>query len=392
MRVLICGAGIGGLATAAALVRAGVRDVKVFERAPELCEIGAGITLFTNAVKALGAIGARDAVLARAHEVGRMWTKSSDGETLFEHDVAELAQRHGAPSVCVHRTDLQSSLLAALPAGMVETGRTLKTFDATDAAVRATFDDGSHEEGDVLVGADGIRSAVRRALLGVHQPVYAGYTAWRGIAREPDGMREEDVSLFVTGPGTQAGAMRCGVGRVYWFTATNAPAGGSDPPGGARAAALRALAGWKAEGAFARLAEGTDDAAIVRSDICELPHTERWGEGRVTLLGDAAHATTPNLGQGGGMAIEDAVVLAQSLSSGDGGDVAECLRAYEDARRARARFVVDRSHAIGVMLHWENPIAVKVRDFLMATSISKSGYVRLLEALFAFEPPRLDPH
>jgi 2-polyprenyl-6-methoxyphenol hydroxylase-like FAD-dependent oxidoreductase len=384
MRVLVCGAGIGGLAAALALAERGI-EARVFERAPEVREVGAGITLWANAMKACEVLGVRDALVERGHLLGTIWSKSDDGHELQSIDVDVVSARHGGVSVCIHRAELQSTLLGALRPGVVTTGKTAVSFEQGATSVRLRFADGSSEEGDVLVGADGIRSAIRGQLFPSIQPKYAGYTAWRGIVREPAGKRDEDVMCGFMGPGSQAAIFRCGKGRLYWFVTQNVPAGGVDPPGGARRAALDAIASWKQREPLASIVEATDDAAIVRGDIGELPELERWGEGRVTLLGDAAHATTPNLGQGGCMAIEDATVLADSLARAS--DPAAGLRDYEARRRERTRFVVERSHSVGAVLQWKNPVAVVIREAIMSSAMGRKSYESMLDVLLAWNPP-----
>ncbi len=153
--------------------------------------------------------------------------------------------------------------------------------------------------------------------------------------------------------------MGLGDGRFYWFAPANAPAGGRDEPGRVKAFLLERHFGSWAD-PIPRLIEATPEKAIFRNDIVDRPPTDRWGEGPVTLLGDAVHPMTPNMGQGACQAIEDAVVLAHCL--GSAGDLASGLRRYEDARRERTRWIVETAWRLGRMGHWENALACWFRN------------------------------
>jgi 2-polyprenyl-6-methoxyphenol hydroxylase-like FAD-dependent oxidoreductase len=388
MKAIVCGGGIGGLAAAIALRRVGV-EVEVYERAAEIREIGAGITMWANAVKGLRALGVADAVLEAGDPLRHVVTTDPDGEILNQSDLDEVSEKHGAPSVCVPRGALQTALYHALPHEIVHTGREIVRVEQDARSVRATFADGASVAGDFLIAADGVHSAVRASMLPGVQPRYAGYTSWRGIVPDDRGAGLEGrlTGRFGVGSGVQTAILRCGHGRLYWFVTANTPGGGRDPAGGHRAAALTTFASWKEAGHFRAVLERTPEEAIVRADIHELPHLERWTHGRVTLLGDAAHATTPNLGQGGGMAIEDAVVLADVLRGAR--DPVPALAAYEATRRERTRFIVDQSHTLGWILQLQNPLAVGLRDFLMKTRMSQKQSLDLFHKLFEWEPPEL---
>jgi 2-polyprenyl-6-methoxyphenol hydroxylase-like FAD-dependent oxidoreductase len=231
---------------------------------------------------------------------------------------------------------------------------------------------------------------VRAQLLGASTPRYSGVTCWRGVAtvdhpRLPDGQ-----GLFTLARGAQSGLHRCGQGRVYWFVAVNAEEGGHDAPGGHKAAVLEVVRGWKTP--VPDIIEATDEAKIIRNDIADRAPSDRWGDRRVTLLGDAIHSTTPNLGQGACMAIEDGVVLAQALKGAlgpDGEGVEAGLRAYEDSRRERTRFVTHTSHRLGFLFHLENSVLVKIRNWLMQREFSRKQGLETFEKLLLWQPPEL---
>ena len=355
-RILIAGAGIGGLAAGCALVRAGF-DVVLTERAPELRPVGAGLTVQANAVLALDRLGLGAAVRAAGMAMGRSEIRRSDGAVLASTTLHRLEPVLGAPSVALHRARLQQVLLGGLGADRVRLGAEAQGFEASETGVALLLGDGSRIEGAALVGADGLHSRIRTALHGPSEPVYAGYTSWRGVAhlgsQLPAGHAAE-----MWGRGRRFGYVGIGFGEVYWFAVEDAPAGGQDAPGRARESLLERF------GDFAEpvrpLLDATSEEAIVRTDICDRPPLPAWGSGRVTLLGDAAHPMTPNLGQGGCQAIEDAVVLGECLAAAP--DVASGLRSYEAKRAPRAAWFMAQSRRVGRVAQARGRLACAARN------------------------------
>ncbi len=359
-RVIVTGGGIGGLTAAISLRRAGF-EVAVFERAAALEAVGAGLLLAANAVKALGKLGLSDALRGIGVPAAAGSIFSWRGEVLFELDASDLSKRVGADTSAVHRADLQEILLREVgeAGGAVRTGKELVGFEQAGDGVRAFFADGTEERGAVLVGADGLRSRVRACLFGDARPRYAGYTAWRGVVAPERELIPVGGGFESWGRGRRFGCAHVGGGRVYWFATGNAPEGGDDGPEGSRTALLGAFRGW--HGPVEALIRATDEDAILRTDIYDRdPLGKTWGEGRVTLLGDAAHPMTPNLGQGACQAIEDAVVLARCLhESGEAGDA---LRRYEALRADRTADIIRRSRRVGRVGQLENPFLCWLRD------------------------------
>ena len=378
-KAIIAGGGIGGLTAAVALRRAGA-EVAVFERAPELEEIGAGITLWANATRPLKRLGVYDEVRSSgAVEIGgelRSW----GGEMILEIPADALRSRFGEVNLAVHRADLQGALLAALPEGTVRLGRELVGFSQNGREVVARFADGRQERGDLLVGADGIHSSVRAQLFGRRPPRYAGYTAWRGVADAGEGGLPEGVGLNLWGRGSEFGLVGIGRGRFYWFATKNAPEGEAESAAGRRREVLYLLAGWYQPARAA--VEATADSKILRNDIYDREPLRDWGVGRVTLLGDAAHPMTPNLGQGACQAIEDALVLARCLDGG--GEVPASLRLYEGRRVRRTAGIVRRSRLVGRLVQLESPLLCRLRD-AVARGTSASAQLRQYEEIARYE-------
>jgi 2-polyprenyl-6-methoxyphenol hydroxylase-like FAD-dependent oxidoreductase len=191
------------------------------------------------------------------------------------------------------------------------------------------------------------------------------------------------LGQFAVGRGTQIGIFHCGPGRIYWFATQNGPAHSSEPPEGRKHEALAAFRGWFP--LIPAVIESTPEAAILRGDICDRPPAWPWGAGRVTLLGDAIHPTTPNLGQGACQALEDAVQLAASL--GRARDPLDGLRDYEQRRRARTAWVTKQSWSLGKVLQWQHPLAVWLRDRASRTRLGQRAAWRLFETLLSDDSP-----
>ncbi|RKH90968.1 FAD-dependent oxidoreductase [Corallococcus sp. AB045] len=357
--VLIAGAGIGGLTLACALQRAGLRAT-VFERAEALRPVGAGIIVQMNAAVALRRIGLCDAVVAEGERAEQTLILDSTGARITAVDVRSLQDELAIPMVAVHRARLQAVLRAhAGPEEAVRLGVSVTGFEDDGARVTVTLSTGETVTGDVLVGADGLRSAVRTGLLGAQPTRYSGYTSWRGVCPGA-GLVEAGQVSETWGPGARFGIVPIGHGEVYWFATLNAPAGAEDAPGQTLSVLQERFAGWHAP--IGKLLAATPPERVLRTDIHDRPPVRHWSRGRVTLLGDAAHPMTPNLGQGGCQAIEDGVVLGECLAAL--GSVEDALRAYESRRVKRANALVVRSHQVGRVAQWENGAARFVRDAL----------------------------
>lgn len=347
-RVIIVGGGIGGLSVAIALRRGGHEPV-VLERAPRLEAVGAGITLFANAMNALARLGVAEAISAAGCPASRSAILTSDGRelTTLSPDLLQGA-------VAIHRADLQDALLGA--AGEVRLGAEVTSVDQDADGVVVHAADGSQERGDLLIGADGMWSLVR-ASIAPARPRYAGYTAWRGIS--PVSINAGRLSES-WGAGERFGLVDIG-SRTYWFATANVPEGEADDPSQRKAQLVRRFTGWHPP--IETVLEATPDGAILRNDVYFLDPLRRWSEGRLVLLGDAAHATTPGVGQGAAMAIEDALVLAEQLTASD--DLAAGLARYESIRRPRTELVLKLSRRADSAAQLASPIGRRLRNLVV---------------------------
>lgn len=337
----IVGGGIGGMTAAIALRRAG-HEVVVFEQASRFGRVGADINLTPNAVRALDGIGVGAAL--REHgarpsaRVSRTWDTGEETSRLPMSDEAEV--KYGAPQLTLHRADLLAALEAALPGDCVRLGRRVASVEPDGDEVRVVFADGSAEVVSVLVGADGIHSAVRAALFGAETPRFTGVVAYRAVVPRA---RLDHLGLDLPGldqftkwwgpnPSSQIVTFPIGAGRDVFIFATTPQESWREEswtlPGSVEE--LRAeYAGYHPE---ARALLAACDS-VLKTALYERDPLPAWSRGRVTLLGDACHPMLPFMAQGAGQAVEDAVVLARCLSGGEA--VPAALRRYEGLRKAR---------------------------------------------------------
>lgn len=356
MKAIIAGGGIGGLTAALALTRVGV-EAEVFERAAELREVGAGIALAENALQVLDLLGLGAAVRAEGFAGIPGLLRTPSGRTLAEvKPDATSAGITGA--VVIHRSELLALLAGQVGLGRIHTGFELEGFEQAADGVTVRFGNGEAVKGDVLIGADGVRSRVSAQLFGTRKIRYAGYSAWRAVtefaAAEKWGIGE------TWGRGCRFGIAPMSRGRVYWYATRNCPEGGQATAKD-RESLLRLFNGWHEP--VEDVIRATPAEAILRNDLGDMDPLTHWTQGRVCLLGDAAHPMTPNLGQGACQAIEDAVVLAVCLKSAS--TVNEGLAAYQRRRIPRTREIVLGSRRVGQLGQWENGLLCRVRDTLM---------------------------
>ena len=338
-KIGINGAGIGGLAAAIALRKLG-QDVVVFEQAARFARVGADINLTPNAVRALDGLGVGEALRETAarptHRISRAWNTGEETSRLAMSDEAEI--RYGAPQLTMHRGDLMTALERALPAECVRLGKKAAGIERHEAGATLRFADGTQEDVDVLIGADGIHSAVRTSLFGPEHPVFTGVVAYRAVVPAERLASVPNLQAFTKWWGPEATSQivtfPLNRGREIFVFATVAQEAWRNEswttPG--RVEDVReAYAGFHAEARA--LLDACDDVLI--SALYVRDPLPAWSAGTVTLLGDACHPMMPFMAQGAGMAIEDGVVLARCLAEADGKDIPAALARYQAARHER---------------------------------------------------------
>ncbi len=355
LRVAVVGAGIGGLAVASGLQRAGA-EVIVLEQAARFLPRGSGLTLFSNGFAALRSLGLEERVreiVADGPPSVPYGSRSADGTRLAVFSPTTVADLR-----VVDRTDLHRALLRDLAPDTVRPGIRVEGLS------RETLDlgpSGLLEDWHVLVGADGIRSRVRGSHAGDPGAAYCGYGAWRGITDAPVALPDGGETL---GRGQRFGYVPLRDGRVYWFAVR--PAADDDLPEPGEL--LERYGDW--HDPIPALLAATDPERIGYQPIERLAHPLRtYSRGPATLVGDAAHAMPPTLGQGANLALEDAAVLVSLLRpiarDHDPRDIPTKLAAYDKARRPRTQSIARQAHLLGAALQWPTPLFVRGRDLAM---------------------------
>jgi 2-polyprenyl-6-methoxyphenol hydroxylase-like FAD-dependent oxidoreductase len=364
-RALIIGAGPGGLTAAIALHRAGI-EVAVFERAPKLGLVGGALGVQCNALRALMRLGIGERLMAAGPEIRAQEFHDLSGKLLFRLPQGEVSDAFGTPSICVLRSELQLALVGALEEGVLRLGSECVGVEQDAEGVTAHFADGSAERGSILIGADGGRSVMRKHVYGAAdaEPRYSGFTTWRAVVQLNGGILPQDTIRGYVGPGRQFVMFPPGGERIYWGVLNVEPPGGKDPEGRVHEVLREHMRGFPT--ALGNLVEATPEAAIDRTDIYDRDPERTWVKDRVVLLGDAAHMTTPFIGQGAGISMEDSVVLAKELALTDGlrdqRMITEALGSYERARIPRCASVVLSSRKRGQTYKWTNPVLIAIRN------------------------------
>jgi salicylate hydroxylase len=358
-KILIAGAGLGGLAAAGCLLKAGF-DVEIYEQAPQLGEVGAGIQMSANAMHVLNYLGVGEEISSKSvRPAAYVFRLHDTGEEIDRFALSEEHLRlHKAPYNQAHRADLHAILARAvqeMKPDVVHLNKRTTGFEETADGVELFFDDGTSAKGDIVIGADGVKSVIRDQISGVAPATYTGDSAWRvTIPREklPANFMEEVMSVWM-GPGKHAVSYWIRGGAMLNFV------GCVEMP-------AKSEESWTAKFPWENMKadfEGWHDDIntiidLANRDECYLwalykrPVNNAWSSARATILGDAAHATLPYLAQGAAMAIEDGAVLARALRQCD--DITEALDLYQRNRMERTARVVDTSDANRRLFHLKN--------------------------------------
>jgi salicylate hydroxylase len=386
----VIGGGIGGLSAALSLLQAGF-EVQVYEQAPMLGEVGAGLQVSPNAARVLHRLGLAEE-LARTGVKPVAWhqRRFDDGRTLLRTPLAAaLEAAFGYPQYQIHRADLLAALADALPADRIHLGHQLTDLTDRGDHIQARFGNGAHVELDLLVGADGIHSTVRNLLFGSQQPHFTGCVAYRGLVPAD---RLADLELEVTaqlwmGPGrhfihyfVRDRRLLCFVAIVEQHSWTRE----SWTEGGHLADARAAFAGWHPQ--VRAILDAADDS--FRTALFDRPPLERWSVGRVTLLGDACHPMLPFIAQGAAQAIEDGATLTACLTQA-GPDVPGALGRYERLRLPRTSRLQALSAANKTRLHLADGAQQQQRDAQLATG-STDWSVGTVAWIYEHDPAVLD--
>jgi 2-polyprenyl-6-methoxyphenol hydroxylase-like FAD-dependent oxidoreductase len=359
MSVVIIGGGIAGLSTAIALRRVGI-DATVYDRVPDLAasQIGAGLGLSYNATRVLKALGLLDAVAGVGERGDKFEFRTWKGDLLSQWSTDPQEVQLFATREALYRV-----LVGALPPDKVVTGKNCVGFVEQDPYVMAVFEDGTTARGRLLIGADGLRSLIRAKTID-DPPRYAGFSVLRCVvpATGGDDPLPRRMLRLLWGPGGCFGMYHVAPRQAYIFGWREAPEGERVPRGRRKEEFLERYREWAPE--TRALIQRASEEAIHQTDIYDRPPVKTWSRGRITLVGDAAHAMTFTMGQGAAQGLEDAVVLARCI--GSEGETPKALEMYEAERLPRAAKFIRTSARISRMSIMSNPGALKMRDHILA--------------------------
>jgi 2-polyprenyl-6-methoxyphenol hydroxylase-like FAD-dependent oxidoreductase len=379
LSTLVVGGGIGGLSLARELALRKL-PVTVLEKAPRIAPVGAGIIMNPNAMHVLERNGLAQALRAQSWPYLQRETCDRRGRRLALRDYGPLYETGKlARGALVHRAHLHDVLFGGVPEGVVHFSSSVKKISLSAEKARVTTESGQVFEADVLVGADGIHSTVRRHLFGEVAPIYMGYRSHRMVL---DNNARIECFTELQGQGQRIGLVPIAAGRIYIWTTFNSPC--EPVPQLASADEFRAMFAQFTDPRVVKLFSQLRSAGeIITTDVEEL-RQERWHEGRAVLLGDAVHAMTPNIGQGAGMAMEDAAVLAEELACSS--DVEASLKNYVRRRKPRVETIVRVSRNVGT----EGQMSGMIDCWLRERRVRRAGRDRAkmlaeLESLLAFE-------
>lgn len=349
-KVAIIGAGPGGLAAAIALQKQGF-DVQVYEKAHEFRPAGTGLGLLPNGLNCLEAIepGLVEAIKLSGCQVRQAILKNINGETIRANPTSRYLEKYGQPLVTVWWWRLQQTLASRLPSDIIHLNHNCIGFEQNDRGVEIYFDNAERVNADLLIGADGLRSAIRKNLIGDGEPRYLGSMCWRSVIKYNQELLNPDEMAFIKGNQQIVYLLNVGDEHICWITRKLSPdCSLSRSPAEVKSRVLHEFAGWGES--LRAIVEATEAEKILEGPTCDRLPLTSWSQGRVTLLGDAAHPMAPALAQGANTSFEDAYELAHSLAHSS--SIEEALSSYEKHRIERTQIIQSRS-ALGEMRYYE---------------------------------------
>ncbi|MFN3444156.1 MAG: FAD-dependent monooxygenase [Bacteroidia bacterium] len=378
MKIAIAGAGIAGLTTAIALNKKGF-EVTVYEAAPQLKAVGAGISLSANAIKALAVLGVKNSVVAKGHFLEKLAIQNHKGKVLMSNNSTELNTVFGGDNFAIKRSDLHEVLLSFLKLDQLVLNKKMVEIAQEQGQVKISFEDGTHEEFSCLIAADGIHSVARKKYVGNNKPRYAGYTCWRGLVQHT-GVKLNGASETWGAKG-RFGIVPLPDDFIYWFACVNA----NEQSEGYKQFSVTDLENHFKDyhQPIPTILSKTQNQHVIWNDIIDHEPINQYAYDNVVLIGDAAHATTPNMGQGACMGIEDAVVLADELAKNNHPETA--FKQFEKRRLKRTHDIVNKSWQLGKVAQLDNPVLIAVRNLalqLTPKSVNQNQLKKLYEVDF----------
>jgi 2-polyprenyl-6-methoxyphenol hydroxylase-like FAD-dependent oxidoreductase len=335
---IIIGGGIGGLTTAIALAQKGI-ETTIYEQAGELNEVGAGIWIAPNGLNVFDKLGFVNEIISAGNFLNQIQVVDTEYKPISIIDGQKVAAKYNFNTLAIHRAALQRILSGKLSSESIVLGKRFKAYTQTNDTVKVDFEDGSSAQADFLILADGIKSKGRLQINGNTDLRYAGQTCWRFVTafNFPKAEQGHMYEMWSNKKGLRVGYSAINAKEAYVFIINYEKAGGKDNPVTLKQDLLSLCKDFPS--IVKQLISTVSAEKIIRNDIYDFKPVSNWVDSKVALLGDAAHATTPNLGQGACQAIEDAYVLAEQLASAN--NIATGLANYQTKRMAKARFITN---------------------------------------------------
>ncbi len=371
-KIAIIGAGIAGLTVAIMLEKLGF-EIKIFESNEKVRGIGAGMGLASNAIKAFEYLGLDENVISISNQLRDFEISDAAGKIILSADTERIKQSYNADNFAVHRADLHSLLASKIPEGRIFTHKKLVRLKIKEEKVEIEFEDGTNEKFDFLIGSDGVNSQVRQLFLPDTKPRYAGYWCWRGVVETSENRLHKSVETW--GRNGRFGITPLIHDRIYWYACVNSNLKDGVPELGLKELRDRFK---NYHSIIPEILSMSREEDLVSNPIVDIKPISHYHFDRVLLIGDAAHATTPNMGQGACMAIEDIAVLQDELEKND---FNTACRNFERRRLKRTQYIIKTSRNAGMVAQSENPAFIFFRNKLMRIlpdSIAQSPLKRLL--------------
>lgn len=361
---VIIGAGIGGLTTAIALAQKGIQ-VKIYERASEIKEVGAGVWIAPNGMKIFNRLGISQEITAAGKKLNKISVVDLNYKPISVIDGSEIEAKHQFGTIAIHRATLQKILASKVNKDHIHLNKELVRYEQNDQAISVFFEDGSSDVAYFLICADGLKSIARKQMLGPQNLRYSGQTCWRFATAYDLPLNEEDnmYEVWANSKGLRVGYSKIDEKRVYVYITNAKKFGEIDPIDNAKNLLLAICKPFSKT--VTGLIQTVHESEIIQTDLFDFKPIKNWTEGRVALIGDAAHATTPNLGQGACQAIEDAWMLANELSTNN--EIATSLVNFQKRRIEKATFITNTSWMFSKMTNTAGFMKTIVKMLLRAT-------------------------
>lgn len=370
----IIGGGVAGLATAIGFQN-NAMDFSLFEQADELKGIGAGFGLGANAMQALDYLGMREDIEKLGHHLDSYRILDDKGNVLVAPNTKTLSQKYNQQNFAIHRADLHLYLLSHVKAQSLHLGKKAIDLSQTEGVISIHFADGTIHHTKYLIIADGVNSPLRQKLIPAAVPRYAGYTCWRATI-------DNSVIALQQGSETWGKEGRFGMTpltnkRIYWYACINATFQNETYKNYTVADLHRHFSRY--HDPIPSILSYTKDVDLIWSDIIDIKPLRHLAYGPILLLGDAGHATTPNMGQGACQALEDVAVLMDVLRNKT--SVTEAFLSFEKRRLRRTRYITQTSKHIGEVAQWENPLLIALRNTILKNTPQKMSQAKLEKLL-----------